>query len=104
MAFTLFEAWIPADHAIEVLGGDKLNHGLAFGTLIGLAAMGYPRQNPVVIAICLSAVGAVIELVQGLPVINRDSDFDDWLADTTAIGIVLVIVAIVRWAMRGGAK
>lgn len=100
LAFTLVEAWIPAKHAIEAFGWDKLNHGLAFVTLTVLAVFGYPQRSPIVIAVALSAVGALIELVQGLPVINRDCDFYDWVADTIAVGITLGGIAAVKWTAR----
>ena len=42
----------------------------------------------------LSAFGAIIEVLQAIPALNRDSDPVDWLADTIAAALVL---AAVRW-------
>jgi hypothetical protein len=42
----------------------------------------------------LSAFGAIIEVLQAIPALNRDSDPIDWLADTAAAALVL---AGVRW-------
>jgi hypothetical protein len=41
----------------------------------------------------LSLFGASIELVQAIPVLHRDSDPLDWIADTIACIIVLGVIA-----------
>jgi len=40
----------------------------------------------------LMAFGALIEMVQAIPQLHRDSDLLDWLADTGAALAVFVIV------------
>jgi len=35
---------------------------------------------------------ALIEVVQAIPALHRDSDVLDWLADTAACGVVLLLV------------
>jgi hypothetical protein len=40
----------------------------------------------------------VIELVQAIPALHRDSDVKDWIADTLAAGVVLLFVR--RWRLR----
>jgi hypothetical protein len=45
----------------------------------------------------LSLFGALIELCQAIPALNRDSDPIDWIADTLACGLVLLLVA---WRRR----
>jgi VanZ family protein len=40
----------------------------------------------------LSLFGALIEVVQAIPALQRDSDIKDWIADTVAVAVVLVIV------------
>jgi hypothetical protein len=42
----------------------------------------------------LSLFGAAIEVLQAIPVLHRDSDIRDWLADTLAVGAILLIA---RW-------
>jgi hypothetical protein len=42
----------------------------------------------------LSMFGAVIEMVQAIPGLNRDSELVDWVADTCAAAVVL---AAARW-------
>lgn len=46
----------------------------------------------------LSAYGALIEVLQAIPALNRDSDPVDWGADTLAAAIVLA--AVWRWRIR----
>jgi hypothetical protein len=56
-----------------------------------------------VIAVLLSAFGALIEIVQGLPVVHRDRDFWDWVADTLAIIAALSPMLLVWWRAQARA-
>jgi len=47
----------------------------------------------------LSLVGAVIEVIQAIPALHRDSDVLDWLAVTIAVGSILLLV---RWRRGHG--
>ena len=51
--------------------------------------------------IVLSGFGALIEIVQAIPALHRDSDWRDWVADTVAILVTLAIVAFVERHARG---
>ena len=75
---------------------DEFQHMLAFGTLTVLAAIAYPRARLLRIGERLSFLGAMIELVQSIPFVHRDCDIMDWVADTSMIAGVLVVVALVR--------
>jgi VanZ family protein len=75
--------------------GDKFNHMLAFATLAALASMGWPRMERLRVAERLSFLGALIEVSQSIPGINRDCDIRDWIADTLAILVVIGIAALV---------
>ena len=46
----------------------------------------------------------LIEIVQGLPMVHRDKDFWDWVADTLAIVAALSPMLLVPWrgAVRSG--
>ena len=68
---------------------DKVQHMAAFFTLSLLGAWAFPRVSPVQLLLRLSLFGALIELVQALPFLHRDSDPLDWLADTIASTAVL---------------
>lgn len=76
--------------------GDKSQHMLAFATMALLAALAYPRALLIRIAEHLSFLGALVEVMQSIPSLHRDCDIRDWIADTIAIGVVLLVVATVR--------
>ena len=75
---------------------DKILHVTAFATLGLLGGFAYPRAQALRLAVGLSLFGALIELVQAIPALNRDSDVIDWIADTAASAIALVAVRRLR--------
>ena len=94
MLVTLVFAWIP--RAPELLSNDKSQHELAFVVLSLTAALAYPGARLVPVGIALSALGAIIELVQSIPILHRDCDIRDWYADSAAILITLILVGLAR--------
>jgi VanZ family protein len=78
--------------------GDKFEHMLAFATLALLAALSYPTARLFRIGERLSFLGALIEVLQSIPSLHRDCDIHDWIADTLAITVVLLLV----WFTRRG--
>jgi hypothetical protein len=97
LIFTFYNAVAPPAHALHLTPWDKATHFIAFYCLTGLAVAAFPRQNPFAIAGLLSAFGALIELVQGLPMVHRDKDFWDWVADTLAIACALAPMLLFWW-------
>jgi len=83
-------------HPPEVPGepNDKVQHIVAFATLALLGSFAYPATTLVQLLLRLSLFGALIEVVQAIPALHRDSDVLDWLADTAA---VIVVLLLVRW-------
>jgi VanZ family protein len=83
-------------HPPEVPGApnDKVQHIIAFTTLSMLGSFGYPRTALLKLLVGLSLFGAFIEVVQAIPALHRDSDILDWIADTAAVAVVLLLV---RW-------
>ncbi|NUQ19200.1 MAG: hypothetical protein HOP95_12285 [Sphingomonas sp.] len=81
-------------HPPEVPGepSDKIQHAVAFATLGLLGAFAYPRLSTVRLILGLSMFGAFIEVAQAIPVLHRDSDPLDWLTDTIACAVVLVLL------------
>ncbi|MES2494198.1 MAG: hypothetical protein V4579_13075 [Pseudomonadota bacterium] len=75
--------------------GDKFNHMLAFAVLAGLAAAAWPRAPRWKVIAWLSAIGALIELVQAIPMLHRDCDVRDWVADTLAVIVVTALAALI---------
>ena len=95
LAFAVVMAVLPKPPELPIdRFGDKFAHILAFGTLAGLAAFGFPPELRWRVAERLSFLGALIEMVQGIPALHRDSDIRDWIADTLAILAVMAIAAM----------
>jgi VanZ family protein len=88
-------------HPPEVPGhpNDKVQHITAFATLAVLGSFAYPRTTLAKLLAGLSLFGAFIEVVQAIPTLHRDSDVVDWLADTAAVAVVLLLV---RWRRSRG--
>ena len=93
-AFAFVMAVIPHPPHVPGEPNDKVQHMLAFATLSLLGAWAYARAPLLKIAIGLSLFGALIEIVQAIPALHRDSDVLDWIADTIACAVVLLLV---RW-------
>lgn len=96
LAFAVTMALLPHPPATPLEHQDKVQHMLAFATLAGLAALGFPRAPLFRIGERLSFLGALIEVTQALPGLHRDCDIRDWVADTLAVAAVLLIIALVR--------
>ncbi|WP_404334223.1 hypothetical protein AB2M62_12670 [Sphingomonas sp. MMS12-HWE2-04] len=75
---------------------DKVQHMLAFATLTILGSASYPRIRPLHWVIALAGFGALIEVVQAIPMLHRTSDVMDWLADMVAVLVALAVVAGLR--------
>jgi len=95
--FAFVMAAVP--HPPEVPGepNDKVEHMIAFATLAMLAAFAFPRTALLRLLVGLSLFGALIEVVQAIPALQRDSDIKDWAADTVAAGLIL---GLVWWRRR----
>ena len=106
LIFTFYSAVIPPAQALQLTPWDKATHFIAFYVLTGLSVAAFPRQNAIVIGAWLSAFGGLIEVVQGLPMVHRDQDFWDWVADTIAIGCALAPLLLSWWraTVRSGQK
>jgi VanZ family protein len=92
--FAFAMAVVPHPPQIPGEPNDKVQHIAAFATLAWLGSFAYPRTALVRLLAGLSLFGAFIEVVQAIPALHRDSDVLDWLADTVAVVVVLLLV---RW-------
>ena len=99
--FTFVMAVMPHPPRLPGEPSDKVQHIIAFATLGLLGALAFPARSIVRLAIWLSLFGALIELVQAIPVLHRDSDVLDWVADTLAVAAALTARGFWRWT-RGG--
>lgn len=92
--FAFVMAVLPHPPQIPGEPNDKVQHIAAFVTLALLGSFAYPRTALLRLLAGLSLFGAFIEVVQAIPALHRDSDVLDWLADTVAVAVVLLVV---RW-------
>ena len=97
IGFTLFMAFEPHPPALPIDSwGDKFEHSLAFVVLTVLACASFPKAGLLRIGERLSFLGALIEVVQSIPALHRDCDILDWVTDTAAIAVVLIVVLVFR--------
>jgi VanZ family protein len=91
-AFSLVMALLPAPPSLTTYDlGDKFNHILAFVVLTIVARLAWPRVRIWIPVLLLSLYGAAIEALQGIPTLHRDADLRDWVADSLAIALGVVI-------------
>ena len=95
-AFAFVMAVLPQPPQLPGAPSDKVQHIAAFLVLGALASFAYPRITPVYLVTALSIFGAVIELVQLIPALNRDGDPIDWIAATAAAGLMLIFLHWLR--------
>ncbi len=91
---TLWFAWSPRPPVL--IADDKMQHILAFAALTVLFCLAYPVVRWFWILAMLAALGALIEYVQAIPVLHRDSDIRDWYADLAAIAVTMILCSIIR--------
>lgn len=92
--FSFVMAVIPHPPTLPGEPSDKVQHIVAFLVLAALGHFAYPRLKKRKLLLGLMVFGALIEVAQAIPMIHRDSDPLDWLADTGAALAVLVVVAV----------
>ena len=80
--------------------GHKFEHLLAFAVLTSIASLGWPHSKRWRMFLLLAAFGAMIEVIQKLPMLHRDSDWFDLVPDTLAIILAFVIVTPIQRALR----
>jgi hypothetical protein len=100
LAFAFVMAVLPHPPQLPGQPSDKVQHILAFSVLALLAPLAYPTAPLVRTGLLLSLFGAVIEIVQRVPSLNRDGDWIDWAADTAALAAVLALVQLWRSAQH----
>jgi VanZ family protein len=74
------------------LPGDKIQHFSGFLAL-GILGLGWVTKRRLTMVVFLAILGGAIELLQATPVIRRDSEFLDWVADVAGIFLALAIVS-----------
>ena len=92
--FAFVLAVLPQPPSFDV--SDKLEHMAAFMVITVLGCVAYPRFPRLKLALALIAFGGLIELVQEIPMLHRDSELGDWIADIVAVVVGLGGFALVR--------
>jgi VanZ family protein len=96
LIFAYVAAIVPGKEAPAIWTWDKANHMAAFFTLSMLFALGWRRTPLARIALILAAFGAAIEISQMIPMLHRDAEFADWVADVAATVVGLLFAALLR--------
>lgn len=97
LAFTLFMALSPHPPVTPIdQFGDKFEHSMAFAVLAWMVRYAYPRLSSWQILEHLVLFGAGIEVFQNIPSLHRSCDWRDWLADTLATGLTLILCTMAR--------
>jgi hypothetical protein len=96
-AFALFMAMTPRPPQLPLDLSDKFQHSLAFGALAVVCRLGFRQARDRTILERLSFGGALIEVFQAIPALHRDCDWRDWVADTLAVAIALLIMRVLPW-------
>jgi hypothetical protein len=91
-------AVIPSeDHPPDLFGWDKANHFVAFYGVALIGALAFPRLSVLVLGAWLSGLGALIEVIQAIPMLHRDADVLDWVTDSAGILAALAPLAVAAW-------
>jgi len=97
-AFALFMALSPKPPQLPIdRFGDKFEHILAFAVLTLFARLGFREASDRRILERMSFAGAMVEVLQSIPALHRDCDWRDWMADTLAVAVVLLMLRAVPW-------
>ena len=94
-AFAVLMALIPKPPQVPLDNlGDKFQHIMAFAVLTLFARLGFSQARELTILERMSFLGAAIEVLQSIPMLHRDCDWRDWMADTLAVAVTLLITRL----------
>lgn len=99
--FAFVMAALPHPPQLPGQPADKILHLLAFATLGVLAGIGFRGRSVAWLLAALAGFGATIEIVQAIPMLNRDSELADLLADIVA---ALAALIATRWLIAWRAR
>ncbi|MBC7160185.1 MAG: teicoplanin resistance protein VanZ [Porphyrobacter sp.] len=93
--FAFIMALLPVEHAPE--HGDKMQHLFAFVVLAGLSRLAFPWLAVPSLFAAMLAFGALIEVAQLIPGLNRQADAADLFADLIGAAIGLAVASTAQW-------
>jgi VanZ family protein len=94
---------LPSDRLPRVpVVNDKIEHAATYAMLTLWFAGIYPRSRYFIIAICLLALGLLVEWAQGAMHLGRTADLRDVIANCVGIvaGLLLATTWLGGWAQR----
>lgn len=97
VALTLYAALAPGDDGAGLIPWDKAKHFIVFYGLTFLASIALPKSRSWKIGLVLLGFGIAIEILQGLPIVGRDADVFDIVADALGIGFFFGPIIAIRW-------
>lgn len=100
-------AWLAFRPSLDTAQGlpwDKANHALAFLVLTVVAGRGWPGAGFWRLGAAMLVGGVAIELVQGLPLVGRDRDGWDVVADMAGFGMGWMATLMLRSGLRRGVR
>jgi VanZ family protein len=101
VAVLLYLCLAPAKDLPPVTLWDKVEHASAWFVLAAIGLAFWPWRPGRVAGFAL-VLGALVEVLQATPVVGRDGDWRDWIADSLGVTAALVIwLAARRLAGRG---
>ncbi len=92
---TVLAALVPVMPTFPGRFGDKVQHAIAFFTLTALAVPAFPKLGASVVFLSMAAFGGLIELMQLLPILQRDADLVDWIVDCAAVACAIPVARLV---------
>ena len=95
----IYTGLAPANDLPTVSLNDKLEHAIAYTiTAVWFGGL-ITRRHYWILAASLLALGAAIEVAQGLMHLGRSADIVDWLADAggVAVGMAVCIAGLGHW-------
>lgn len=81
-------ALLPREIAVHLSSSDKIDHFAAFAVLMMLGQLAFRARFHIALGLGLIGFGALIELLQAVPKLNRSPDLLDWLVEIAAVLMV----------------
>jgi hypothetical protein len=86
-AVLMLGPWPGLEHVFGL--SDKAAHGLAFGGLLAISFLAFPRMRRTDLAVAAVLLGASVEVAQ-LFTSDRSASFGDLFADSLGVGVILL--------------
>lgn len=94
-------ALLPREIAVHLSSSDKIDHFAAFAVLMMLGQLAFSARFHIALGLGLIGFGALIELLQAVPGLNRSPDLLDWLVEIAAVLMVGFLYAPISAMVSG---